>query len=379
MAHALVVLDHRHARVLVDEADQALAAARNEQIEDVVELHHLHHRLAAEVLHQRHGVLVHAGVAQGLAQAGGDGGVGAHRFLAAAQDHAVAGLQAQRRGVGGDVGTRLVDHADHTQRHAHALDLEALVGGVALGDLADRVRQAGDVAQRVGDAGQALLVQRQAVEHGLADALLARGLHVLGVGGQDGLGLGIQLVGHGTQQRVLGVFGKFGHLHGGLLALERNVAHGIGHAVAAPVVNQRRWGRRRPGRRDGRRNRRSCSRGSSSMSRVWQPWIRLTSAAPYWVMPRAMQRRVVVGDDLDHVAALELAAGAEHALGQQRGAVLGQRARGAGVDADVAGHGRRVAQPVLARLQSRASVLRSRVPRSRSWREQPRPRRCRGR
>jgi hypothetical protein len=39
--------------MLGDEADQAFAAARNRQVDDVAELQQLHHRLAAQVLDQR--------------------------------------------------------------------------------------------------------------------------------------------------------------------------------------------------------------------------------------------------------------------------------------------------------------------------------------
>ena len=55
-------------------------------------------------------------------QAGMDGGIGMAALRAAAQDHGVAGFQAQRAGVGGHVGAALVDDADHAQRHPHALD-----------------------------------------------------------------------------------------------------------------------------------------------------------------------------------------------------------------------------------------------------------------
>ena len=47
-------------------------------------------------------------------------------FRAAAQDRRIAGLQAQHRGVGRHVRAALVDHADHAERHAHALDRHAV-------------------------------------------------------------------------------------------------------------------------------------------------------------------------------------------------------------------------------------------------------------
>ena len=64
------------------------------------------------------------------------------RIRAAAQDHRIAGLEAERAGVGRDVRPALVDDADDAERRAHALDMQA-VRPVPCGDhLADRVRAA---------------------------------------------------------------------------------------------------------------------------------------------------------------------------------------------------------------------------------------------
>ena len=61
---------------------------------------------------------------------------------AAAQDDRVAALQAQRHGVGRDVGAALVDHRDHAERHARAHDLEPVRAGVRPPSIvADRVGQ----------------------------------------------------------------------------------------------------------------------------------------------------------------------------------------------------------------------------------------------
>ena len=46
-------------------------------------------------------------------------------FRAAAQDHGVARLQAQRAGVGGDVRTAFEDHADDAERRADPADVQA--------------------------------------------------------------------------------------------------------------------------------------------------------------------------------------------------------------------------------------------------------------
>ena len=55
-----------------------------------------------------------------------DRAAGVRALRAAAQDRGVAGLQAQRAGIGGHVGPALVDDADHTERHTHALDVESV-------------------------------------------------------------------------------------------------------------------------------------------------------------------------------------------------------------------------------------------------------------
>ena len=61
-----------------------------------------------------------------LDQAGVDGGAGEAALRAAAQDHRIGRLQAQRARIGRHVGTALVDDADDAQRHAHALDPQAV-------------------------------------------------------------------------------------------------------------------------------------------------------------------------------------------------------------------------------------------------------------
>ena len=53
-----------------------------------------------------------------------DRAAGAGASRAAAQDHGIAGLQAQRAGIGGHIGAAFEDHADDAERHAHALDGE---------------------------------------------------------------------------------------------------------------------------------------------------------------------------------------------------------------------------------------------------------------
>ena len=86
--------------------------------------------------------------AQALDEAGVDRARRAHAVRAAAEDHRVARLEAERAGIGGDVGPALEDDADDAERRAHARNLQA-VGHGPFGDRrADRIGQGGDGAER---------------------------------------------------------------------------------------------------------------------------------------------------------------------------------------------------------------------------------------
>src|SRR3546814_6193259 len=64
---------------------------------------------------------------------------------ATAQDGGIAGLEAERAGVGGHVRPALVDDADDPERHRDARDLQA-VGALPLGQgAADGIGQGGDL------------------------------------------------------------------------------------------------------------------------------------------------------------------------------------------------------------------------------------------
>ena len=76
--------------------------------------------------HELDRVLRQAGSRRPCDQRSVDRARGAEALRAAAQDRGVAGLQAQRAGIGGDVGAALVDHADDAERRAHALDGQAV-------------------------------------------------------------------------------------------------------------------------------------------------------------------------------------------------------------------------------------------------------------
>ena len=96
--------------------NQALAAARHDHVDAVRHVgEHVAHRRPIRGRHPLDAGRRQTGALQPLLQAGMDGGARAHALRAAAQNHRVARLQAQRAGVRGDVRTALVDDADHAR------------------------------------------------------------------------------------------------------------------------------------------------------------------------------------------------------------------------------------------------------------------------
>ena len=63
------------------------------------------------------------------------------RLGTAPQYNGVACLETERCGVGGDIGTRLVDDADHSQRDTHLAHHQFIGALPHLGNLTYRVRQ----------------------------------------------------------------------------------------------------------------------------------------------------------------------------------------------------------------------------------------------
>ena len=135
-----------------------------------------------------------------------------NRLAAAAQNAGVAGFDAQAGGIGGHVRTRFVDDADDAERHAHAPDLDAGWAVFKIGNFADRIREACDLAQTLGHGLDARDVQFQTVEQGGIETRALAGVEVLFVGRDQRVPAALDLGGDGGQRRVLGR--GFGARHG---------------------------------------------------------------------------------------------------------------------------------------------------------------------
>ena len=140
MADAFEMGEDRHPRLALHAPDQAFAAARNDHVEIAVEaVQHLADGGAVGGRHQLDGIFRQAGRLQPFDQAGMDGGGRIERIRAAAQDHRIAGLEAERAGIRRHVRPALIDDADDAERRAHALDMQAVRPVPCGDDLADRI------------------------------------------------------------------------------------------------------------------------------------------------------------------------------------------------------------------------------------------------
>ena len=155
VAVAVQVLDDGHAGLARDALDQALAAARDDHVDELGHRDQPADGGAVGGLDQLHRRLGQARVGQRALHAAPQRDVGADRLGAAAQDARVAALDGQRRGLDRDVGAALVDHAEHAQRHAHAAHADAAGALRDAGDLADRVGHLGQLQAAFDDGGRA--------------------------------------------------------------------------------------------------------------------------------------------------------------------------------------------------------------------------------
>ena len=193
-----------HARLRLDPRDEALAAAGHEDVERAVEAgEHGADRRAVAGRHELDRLAREAGFREPLPHGVGERARRAKALGAGAQHRGVAGLEAERAGVGGHVRPALEDHAHHPERRRHALDQEAVRALEGRQHPADRIGQGGDAVHRGGDRLHPLRVEREPVEKGRILPAPARLGEVVPVRRKDpGLGRPDR-GGHGAQGRVL--------------------------------------------------------------------------------------------------------------------------------------------------------------------------------
>ena len=225
MAVAVEVLDHRYARFGQQARDQPLATARDDHIDVLAHGDQVANGGAIGRVDDLHRVRRQARRRQPFVDECRDCAIATDCFRAATQDRRVAGFQAERRSVGGDIRTRFVNDADDSKRYAHLADLDAARAELEVADLADRIRQRGDLFDTLGHRLDAFLGQRQTVEHRGFESGSTCGFHVLLVGGKQFRRFAPDGGGNGAQRAVLAVAVGTGDVTRGGACLLPNGSH----------------------------------------------------------------------------------------------------------------------------------------------------------
>jgi hypothetical protein len=108
---------------------------------------------------------------------------------AAAQDHGVAGFQAQRAGIRGHIGAALVDDADDAERHDHALDTQTVRPFPPFRHGTDGIRQGAHRLKARGDRLDARGIEAQPIQARGAQIACSRGRKIPRVGGKNAAAL----------------------------------------------------------------------------------------------------------------------------------------------------------------------------------------------
>ena len=205
VADAFEMGEDRHAGFRLHTPDKALAAAGNDDVEIALQAcQHFADGGAVGDGYALDGILGQVGLLQARLQAGVDGTGGMDGVRAAAQDHGIARLEAERTGIGRHIRAAFIDHADDAERRAHTFDVQA-VRAVPFGnDFADRILQVSDGADAIGHGGNAGGIKLQPVEHGGRQPGCHACFHVQRIGREDGIGIGLKRFGHGGERGILG-------------------------------------------------------------------------------------------------------------------------------------------------------------------------------
>ncbi len=225
VADAVIVAQHRHPAFVGDPVDQRAPAARHDEVEPASRAQQLAHGRAIGGRHELHAILGQAGGLECTAQQLDDGTRGMEAVGAATQHHRIARLDAKRTGVGGNVGSGLVDHADDADRNPHAADHQTVGARPLLDQDPHRVGQGDDIVEPPRHRLDPRFVQQQAVLQRGTHAGKLGGVDVLGVGGQDRDLLAADQAGRFAKRAVLGLGRGIAQVDGGFAGAPAQLRH----------------------------------------------------------------------------------------------------------------------------------------------------------
>ena len=96
--------------------------------------------------------------------------IGMNGFLSPPKDHSIAGLDGQSGHINSDVGSGLIENTQHSERHALLSQFHSVGQQGFIEMLSHRIGQIRQRTQISGQAIQTRIIQRQAIDQGLAHA-----------------------------------------------------------------------------------------------------------------------------------------------------------------------------------------------------------------
>ncbi len=205
VTHAMEMLHHGDARMLVDELNQCRPPARNHKIEILIHRQKFADRVAVVGRHHFDRRFRQVARPQRRPSQLGQRRIGVGRFLTALEETSVPGFETQTKRVHRHIRARLVNHRDHTQRNTNLPHLKASRCLAFLNHLPDRIGKVHNLSQAVGHLIQKRLSQFQPLELRKRKVRRAGFFHVLAVGFEDRRSLAGQPISQVQKHPVLRV------------------------------------------------------------------------------------------------------------------------------------------------------------------------------
>ena len=187
------VLHHGHSSLGRHSTDQALTAARNGQVDSVGHAQQMPDRIAVGGLNKLNGMLWKTRLDQGINQPCIDGAIGMKGFFPTSKDNGVSTFHAECSGIHGHIGAALIDEEDHSQRHTHLLNFQAVGSPARLNDFANRVGQGPNPLNGVGKIIEPLFIEFQPINGGRRESVPRRSSQISRIGGQNFITAGRQM------------------------------------------------------------------------------------------------------------------------------------------------------------------------------------------
>jgi hypothetical protein len=182
---AVEVGEHGNPCIGLNACYQALAAARNDHVDQPARCQHRADGCAVLSRHELDRRRRNAACGEAFHKRRMDRPVGPHCLAAATQKHGIAGSNAKRCSIGRHVWPALVNNADKADRHAHPLEDKAVGRACFVNDPAHRIVEPGHLLDCIGNRLDACRIKTKSVDHGARKARSDPTFDIAGIGLED--------------------------------------------------------------------------------------------------------------------------------------------------------------------------------------------------